>query len=81
MMKGVAEFWLNQLREDVTNGDGTLVVNPCNSSEHDPTTFGCAHYQQLIHHVIDTVLSVSSIVEEANIAFLADLFSSLKGPG
>jgi alpha-L-fucosidase 2 len=77
MLKGVAEFWLSQLQEDARNGDGTLVVNPCNSPEHGPTTFGCVHYQQLIHQVFDAVLSVSSVVEEADTNFLAEISSSL----
>jgi alpha-L-fucosidase 2 len=78
MMRGVAEFWLSQLQEDVRNRDGTLVVNPCNSPEHGPTTFGCAHYQQLIHQVFNGVLSVSSVVEEVDTTFLADVSRSLK---
>jgi alpha-L-fucosidase 2 len=78
MMRGVAEFWLSQLQEDVRNRDGTLVVNPCNSPEHGPTTFGCAHYQQLIHQVFNAVLSVSSVVEEVDTTFLADVSRSLK---
>jgi alpha-L-fucosidase 2 len=78
MLKGVVEFWLSQLREDVRNGDGMLVVNPCNSPEHGPTTFGCVHYQQLIHKVFDAALSVSSLVNEGDTSFLADVSSSLK---
>lgn len=78
MMKGVAEFWLSQLQEDSRNGDGTLVVNPCNSPEHGPTTFGCAHYQQLIDQVFHAVLSVSTIVDEKDTAFLTEVSSSLK---
>jgi alpha-L-fucosidase 2 len=66
MMKGVAEFWLSKLQEDAFTKDGTRVVNPCNSPEHGPTTFGCTHYQQLIHQVFEAVQSVSSVVEEVD---------------
>jgi alpha-L-fucosidase 2 len=74
LMKGVAEFWLSQLQEA---GDGSLVVNPCNSPEHGPTTFGCAHYQQLIHQVFEAVLTVQSAVNDNDTAFLADIASFL----
>lgn len=47
LLKGVAQFWLSQLQEDLYFDDGMLVVNPCNSPEHGPTTFACTHYQQL----------------------------------
>jgi alpha-L-fucosidase 2 len=77
MIKGVAEFWLSQLKEDVYTGDGTLVVIPCNSPEHGPSTFGCAHDQQLIHQVFHPVFTISSVVEERDIALLADLSKSL----
>jgi alpha-L-fucosidase 2 len=56
LIRGVAEFWLSQLQEDE---DGSLVVNPCNSPEHGPTTFGCAHYQQLLHQVFEAVIAVT----------------------
>jgi alpha-L-fucosidase 2 len=64
MIKGVAEFWLSQLMEDEFSGEGSLVVNPCNSPEHGGTTFGCLHFQQLIYQVFEAVLSVSDIVQE-----------------
>ncbi|KAK1142665.1 hypothetical protein N8T08_007470 [Aspergillus melleus] len=56
ILKGTAQFWLSQLVEDEYSQDGTLVVNPCNSPEHGPTTFGCTHYQQLIWEVFDHIL-------------------------
>jgi alpha-L-fucosidase 2 len=77
MIKSVAEFWLSQLQEDTYTGDGTLVVNPCNSPEHGTTTFGCAHYQQLIHQVFDAVLSISTVADELDTAFLKEVRSSL----
>lgn len=78
LIKGVAEFWLSQLIEDDFSNDGTLVVNPCNSPEHGPTTFGCAHYQQEIHRVFDTVLSGAEYVQEDDAGFLEDVKFSLK---
>lgn len=77
MLKSVAEFWLNQLQEDTFTGDKSLVVNPCNSAEHGPTTFGCTHFQQLIHQVFDAVLSVGSVVQDTDKAFVANISSSL----
>ncbi|CAN9124448.1 unnamed protein product [Alternaria alternata] len=78
LMKGVAEFWLSQLQEDIFNDDGSLVVNPCNSPEHGPTTFGCAHYQQLVHQVFEAVLSTTTIVGESDTAFIGNVTESLQ---
>ncbi|RYP93568.1 hypothetical protein DL770_000310 [Monosporascus sp. CRB-9-2] len=78
LVKGVAEFWLSQLQEDAFFEDGSLLVNPCNSPEHGPTTFGCAHYQQEIHHVFDAVLSGAQIVAETDTEFLNAVKSSLE---
>jgi len=77
MIKGVASFWLSQLQPDRYYNDGTLVVNPCNSPEHGQTTFGCAHYQQLIHQVFDAILSFQPTVNDADTAFLSNLTASL----
>jgi alpha-L-fucosidase 2 len=77
MTKGVAGFWLSQLQEDAYTRDNTLAVNLCNSPEHGPTTLGCAHYQQLIHQVLDAVLSISSVTEEPDKAFLTEISTSL----
>ncbi|CAO2652325.1 Nn.00g006080.m01.CDS01 [Neocucurbitaria sp. VM-36] len=78
MVKGVAEFWLNQLQEDTFTGDKSLVVNPCNSPEHGPTTFGCSNFQQLVHQVFEAVLSVASAVDETNSTFVANISSTLE---
>ncbi|RYN44189.1 Alpha-fucosidase A [Alternaria arborescens] len=78
LMKGVAEFWLSQLQEDIFNDDGSLVVNPCNSPEHGPTTFGCAHYQQLVHQVFEAVLSTMTIAGESDTAFIGNVTDSLQ---
>ncbi|QSZ36903.1 hypothetical protein DSL72_008993 [Monilinia vaccinii-corymbosi] len=59
LLKGVSEFWLSQLQADRYFNDGTLVVNPCSSPEHGPTTFGCAHYQQLIHALFTTTIQAA----------------------
>lgn len=77
MLKGVAEFWLNQLQDDNYSKDGTLVVNPCNSPEHGPTTFGCAHFQQLVHQVFEALLSVEVMAGEQDKAFISNITSSL----
>lgn len=77
LLKGVASFWLSQLQADAFFEDGTLVVNPCSSAEHGPTTFGCTHYQQLIHQVFDNTLAAASLVAESDEAFTEDLAASL----
>jgi alpha-L-fucosidase 2 len=77
LLKGVAQFWLSQLQEDLFFHDGTLVVNPCNSPEQGPTTFGCAHYQQLLHQVFEAILASAALVSESDDEFLTDISQSL----
>ncbi|KAI2633957.1 glycoside hydrolase family 95 protein [Xylaria nigripes] len=77
LLKGIAQFWVTQLQEDKFFNDGTLVANPCNSPEIGPTTFGCAHYQQLIHQVFDNILSAADLVGETDEDFLDSVTSSL----
>ncbi|KAH0429370.1 hypothetical protein CcaCcLH18_08492 [Colletotrichum camelliae] len=77
LIKGVAEFWLSELQEDLYFNDGSLVVNPCNSPEHGPTTFGCTHYHQMIHQVFEAVLHGATFVSEADTKFIEDVTSSL----
>ncbi|KAL9107303.1 MAG: hypothetical protein Q9227_007755 [Pyrenula ochraceoflavens] len=75
LMRGVAAFWLTQLQPDAYFNDGTLVVNPCNSPEHGPTTFGCTHYQQLISELFANILT--SAPEGEDEGFLRDVQSAL----
>lgn len=77
LMKPIAQFWASQLQQDRHFDDGTLVVNPCTSPEHGPTTFGCTHYQQLIYQVFEPTLQAASIVGEPDEAFLFDITSKL----
>ncbi|KAJ2987284.1 hypothetical protein NUW58_g4591 [Xylaria curta] len=77
LLKGIAQFWVSQLQEDWFFNDGTLVVNPCNSPETGPTTFGCTHYQQLIHQVFDNILSSADLVGDKDKAFLRKVATSL----
>lgn len=78
LMKGVSQFWLSQLQPDAYFNDGTLVVNPCNSPEHGPTTFACTHYQQLLHQLFTTTLSSSLVISDTDKEFVANLISALK---
>ncbi|KAL4994579.1 alpha-fucosidase A [Aspergillus recurvatus] len=78
LLKGVASFWLSSLQDDKFYSDGSLVVNPCNSPETGPTTFGCAHYQQLIHQVFETVLAAQEFVQESDTRFIDAVTSALK---
>lgn len=78
LIKGIAKFWLSQIQDDTFSMDGTLVVNPCNSPEHGPTTFGCAHYQQEIHRTFDTVLAGALYADEQDQTFLDSVSGALK---
>lgn len=77
LLKGVASFWISQLQEDRFFNDSTLVVNPCNSAEQGPTTFGCTHYQQLIHQLFEAVLSTASLASESDTGFLTLVSNAL----
>jgi alpha-L-fucosidase 2 len=77
LIKGVARFWISQLQDDAFSKDGTLVVNPCNSPEHGPTTFGCAHFQQVIHQVFEAVLASGEFVRDKDAAFKNHVTRSL----
>ncbi|KKY33153.1 putative glycoside hydrolase family 95 protein [Diaporthe ampelina] len=77
LLKGVASFWISQLQEDRFFNDGTLVVNPCNSAEQGPTTFGCTHYQQLIHQLLEAVLSTAPLASESDSGFLTSVSDAL----
>ncbi|KAL4977124.1 alpha-fucosidase A [Aspergillus desertorum] len=78
LLKGVASFWLSSLQDDKFYNDGSLVVNPCNSPETGPTTFGCAHYQQLIHQVFETVLAAQAFIRENDTRFIDAVASALE---
>ncbi|KAK3718715.1 hypothetical protein LTR37_004934 [Vermiconidia calcicola] len=77
LLKPIAQFWLSQLQRDQYFKDGTLVVNPCDSPEHPPTTFGCAHWQQLIFQVFETTLESASLVGEDDYIFMNELQEKL----
>jgi alpha-L-fucosidase 2 len=77
LLKGVAQFWLSQLQEDRFWNDGTLVVNPCNSPEHGPTTFGCTHYQQLLHQLFANMLVLGPLAEDPDTAFIQNVSTTL----
>jgi alpha-L-fucosidase 2 len=77
LIKGVTEFWSYQLQLHGYFHNGTLVVNPCNSPEHGPTTFACTHYQQLIYQVFKAISSVSSVVGESEATSLNNVTTVL----
>ncbi|KAI1340847.1 glycoside hydrolase family 95 protein [Xylariaceae sp. FL0016] len=70
LIKGTAQFWLSQLQPDQYFNDSTLVANPCISPEQGPPTFGCAHWQQLIHQVLDSTLAGADAAGETDTSFL-----------
>lgn len=77
LLKAIASFWVSQLQEDLFFNDGSLVVNPCNSPEHGPTTFGCTHYGQVIQQVFDAVLTTTPLVSDTDTAFQDQVASAL----
>lgn len=77
LLRPIAQFWLSQLQYDDYFHDGTLVVNPCSSPEHGPTTFGCSHWQQLIHSLFDNALAFATILNDPDPDFITSLTSSL----
>jgi alpha-L-fucosidase 2 len=77
LLKGVTQFWLPQIQEDTYWNDGTLVVNPCNSPEHGPTTFACTHYQQLLHQLFASNLHLAPFAAELDTGFLQNVTDSL----
>ncbi|KAJ4351570.1 uncharacterized protein N0V89_006913 [Didymosphaeria variabile] len=77
LLKGVAQFWLSQLQEDRYWNDGTIVVNPCNSPEHGPTTFGCTHYQQLLHQLFASMVVLGPLAKEPDSAFISNISTAL----
>jgi alpha-L-fucosidase 2 len=62
---------LDNLFDDGYFKDGSLVVNPCNSPEQTPTSFGCTHYQQLIWELFNAVEKASKFVGETDLTFLS----------
>ncbi|GAB7356367.1 hypothetical protein MBLNU459_g7152t1 [Dothideomycetes sp. NU459] len=77
LLKAISTFWLSQVQQDEYFKDGTLVVNPCSSPEHGPTTFGCTHYQQLLHSLFVNTLQASSILSDPDTAFTHSLATTL----
>ncbi|QDS69007.1 hypothetical protein FKW77_009491 [Venturia effusa] len=69
LMREVSAFWMSQLQQDRFSKDNTLVATPCSSPGIGPITFGCAHFQQLIHQLFDTTLSAAWAVNDADTTF------------
>lgn len=78
LLREVSQFWASQLVQDNYSRDKTLVVNPCNSPEKGPTTFGCANYQQIIRQLFVMTLFAAGAVNDADAAFTAKLQELLK---
>ncbi|KAG8920063.1 hypothetical protein FRC01_000946 [Tulasnella sp. 417] len=73
LVKGAAEFWLDNLFVDSFHDDGTMVVNPCNSPEQNPITFGCAHFQQMIWELFNGVEKGFELSGDTDVAFLSEV--------
>jgi len=75
VLKGAAEFHLDKLIPDLHFNDSTLVVNPCNSPEQSPITFGCAHAQQLIWQLFNAVEKGFAASGDTDQAFLQEVLA------
>ncbi|KAF8604839.1 glycoside hydrolase family 95 protein [Ceratobasidium sp. AG-I] len=75
LIKGVASFWLDHLVEDRYFKDGTLVTAPCNSPEQAIITLGCAHSQQLVWQLFESVEKGFSASGDTDTAFLKEVQS------
>ncbi|KAF8234511.1 glycoside hydrolase family 95 protein [Tricholoma matsutake] len=73
LLKGVASFHLDKLIPDLHFNDSTLVVNPCNSPEQPPITFGCAHSQQVIWQMFNAVEKGFAASGDTDTAFLEEV--------
>ncbi|VDB95612.1 unnamed protein product [Peniophora sp. CBMAI 1063] len=77
LLKGVAQFQIAKLVEDVHFNDSTMVVAPCNSPEQAPITFGCAHAQQLIWQLLNAAEKCYKVAGDDDVAFIADVRDGL----
>ncbi|KAG8729889.1 hypothetical protein FRC11_007826 [Ceratobasidium sp. 423] len=73
LLKGVTQFWLDYLIEDRHFNDSTLVVNPCNSPEQEPTTSGCANSQQILWQHFESVEKGFDASGDTDTAFLEEV--------
>ncbi|KAF9004601.1 glycoside hydrolase family 95 protein [Cyathus striatus] len=73
LLKGVAQFHLDKLIPDLHFNDSSLVVNPCNSPEQVPITFGCAHAQQIIWQLFNAVEKGFAASGDTDTEFLAEV--------
>ncbi|PPQ70422.1 hypothetical protein CVT24_013172 [Panaeolus cyanescens] len=73
LVKSVASFHLDKLMADLYFNDSTLVVNPCNSPEQAPITFGCAHAQQMIWQLFNTIEKGAAIAGDRDSAFITEV--------
>ncbi|TFK37018.1 Six-hairpin glycosidase-like protein [Crucibulum laeve] len=73
LLKGVASFHLDKLVTDLHFNDSSLVVNPCNSPEQAPITFGCAHAQQMIWQLFNSIEKGFAASGDKDTAFLTEV--------
>ncbi|KAF8664131.1 hypothetical protein AX16_000821 [Volvariella volvacea WC 439] len=73
LLKGVVSFQLDRLQKDRFFNDNTLVTNPCNSPEQEPITFGCAHTQQMLWQIFNSVEKGFAASGDTDRAFLEEV--------
>ncbi|KEP45114.1 glycoside hydrolase family 95 protein [Rhizoctonia solani 123E] len=78
LLKGVTQFWLDYLIEDRHFNDSSLVATPCNSPELEPTTFGCAHSQQILWQLFEYVEKGFEASGDTDTAFLEEIEAQAK---
>ncbi|EIT77541.1 hypothetical protein AO1008_02787 [Aspergillus oryzae 100-8] len=69
--------WVTHDEMNIFGHTGSLVVNPCTSPEQGPTTFGCTHWQQLIHQVYENAIQGAEIAGETDSTLLKDIKDQL----
>ncbi|KAF7595237.1 hypothetical protein BBP40_006737 [Aspergillus hancockii] len=69
--------WVTHNEMNIFGHTGSLVVNPCTSPELGPVTFGCTHWQQLIHQVYENTVQGAKVAGESDSKFLKDVKSQL----
>ncbi|KAE8386056.1 putative alpha-fucosidase A [Aspergillus alliaceus] len=72
-----SQGWVTHNEMNIFGHTGSLVVNPCTSPEQGPVTFGCTHWQQLIHQVYENAIQGAGIGGETGSPLLKNIKTQL----
>lgn len=73
LLKGIALFHLDNLRPDLRSNDTELTIVPCNSPEQPQITYSCAHFQQAIWQVFNSIEKGFEAAGDTDTMFLEDV--------